>query len=103
MPNDAHLFALSPNRALLCDGMQLIVARASTGKDGKPRHQGIAFISEGRSSLLRDLERRGIEPTPAALALINETVPTASELHERGSQSCYRGLIASHTGQCAPA
>ena len=102
MPKDTYLFDLNPKRALLCDGMQLIVARVSTGKDCTLHRQGIAFIRHGRSSLLRDLERRGIEPTPKALVLINETVPAASELHERGFQTCYRELIFRHVHQCAP-
>lgn len=103
MPQDTYLFDLNSKRALLSDETQLIVARVSTGKDGTPRRQGIAFIRHGRSSLLRDLERRGIEPTPEAVALINETVPAASDLYERGLQTCFKELIARHSDPSAPA
>ena len=96
MPKDHYLFDLTPRRALLCDGVQLIIARITSNAAGKTLYQGCGYVREGRASLLRDLRRRDIAPTPDALEKINATVPTASDINRLGWQTAYGQLIAAH-------
>ncbi|TGY88615.1 hypothetical protein E5163_12455 [Marinicauda algicola] len=72
------LFNINDTFALLKDPLQFIVAKPRTGR--KASWILVSFIREGRESLLRDLRRRGILPTPEALDRIERDVPSRSEL-----------------------
>jgi len=96
MPKDHYLFDLTPRRALLCDGVQLITARITSNAAGETLYQGRGYVREGRASLLRDLRRRDITPTPDALEKINATVPTAIDIARMGWEAAFGQLIATH-------
>lgn len=93
MSKDIYLFDLTPRRALLCDGLQLIVARITSDRKGNVIYQGTAFVRHGREALLRALRRRGIEPTPNALSNINLVVPSERELFSGDCDEAHRAII----------
>lgn len=92
MRNDVFLFDLNDSVALLCDGLQLITARRYRRPNNKPSYKSFAFNRHGRDAFLGDTQRRGIEPTPEALSLIDNVVPTMDEIRRRGERACYADM-----------
>lgn len=94
MRNDVYLFDLNETEVLLCDGLQLITARAKRYPDRKPKYLSFAFNRHGRESFLQDTQRRGIELTSEARSLIEAVVPDWQDIRRRGEKEAYADMYA---------
>lgn len=94
MRNDVYLFDLNDTEVLLCDGLQLITARAYRLPNRKPKYRTYAFNRHGRHGFLQDTERRGIELTPEARSLVEAVVPDWEDIRRRGEKEAYADMYA---------
>jgi hypothetical protein len=73
------LFDLNDSWAVQRDSLQFILSKTERRVGGITRYKPMAFTRWGREGVLREIAKRGIEPTPKALDNIRDLLPSEVE------------------------